>query len=323
MKKRKILFGCAAILAGYAASVAIIKKAEEIENKKRYDEIMKDWKNKKREDYADEEKNAPESSIEKGYSFSPDENILVVGKEGSGKTQSVVIPCLLEEEGSAVVNDPNGEIYEATAHILRKKGYHVYFINLSEVTLFDGLSIEITDIKSLSTEKTVIYISGDFSSATENTEFSLLSLFYDKVFTILKQQNTAGLSKYPVRFYLDRFTNCPQIPDFLYKLNKMQEYNASVMILLQSIPQLQAVYNNWQDIANHCDTVIFLGSTDSETLRYFSEEFDNGMTSIDVLCHLSEEECIVFHHKKRVLRTAKFILLPDIKAQKEGISWPQ
>ena len=58
-------------------------------------------------------------------------NVVVIGGSGSGKTRGYVIPNLLQGEISYVVLDPSGEILRATGRFLRdKKGYRIRVLNL-------------------------------------------------------------------------------------------------------------------------------------------------------------------------------------------------
>ena len=52
-------------------------------------------------------------------------NVLVVGSSGSGKTTGVVIPNLLQMEGSYVISDPKGNLHRKYASVLKGHGYSV------------------------------------------------------------------------------------------------------------------------------------------------------------------------------------------------------
>ena len=52
-------------------------------------------------------------------------NVLVVGASGAGKTRSIVIPNLLQASGSYVVSDPKGNLYQTYGAYLREQGYVV------------------------------------------------------------------------------------------------------------------------------------------------------------------------------------------------------
>lgn len=57
-------------------------------------------------------------------------NVLVVGSSGAGKTTGFVCPNLNNPSGSFVVSDTKGQLYKMFASKLRKKGYLVHLINL-------------------------------------------------------------------------------------------------------------------------------------------------------------------------------------------------
>lgn len=60
-------------------------------------------------------------------------NILIVGGSGSGKTRFQVKPNILQENCSFIITDPKGEILEAMGGFLQKEGYKIKVFNLSEM----------------------------------------------------------------------------------------------------------------------------------------------------------------------------------------------
>lgn len=75
-----------------------------------------------------------------------------------------------------------------------------------------------------------------------------------------------------VRFLLDEFANIGQIPEFDQKLATIRKYEISCAIVLQAISQLQQIYDKkWNTIAGNCDTKLFLGSDDNETIKWLLE----------------------------------------------------
>ena len=56
------------------------------------------------------------------YETKLNNNVLVVGTSGAGKTRSIVTPNLLQATGSYIVSDPKGNLYEKYGHTLKIKG---------------------------------------------------------------------------------------------------------------------------------------------------------------------------------------------------------
>ena len=64
------------------------------------------------------------------YQTRRNNNVLVVGAAGTGKTRSIVIPNLLQAYGSYIISDPKGDLYPEYGRYLREKGYIVKRLNL-------------------------------------------------------------------------------------------------------------------------------------------------------------------------------------------------
>lgn len=62
-------------------------------------------------------------------SFKSNQNVLVLGVPGSGKSRSHVIPNLMEMDSSFVVLDPKGELFDIAAKMLGKRGYRVQCVD--------------------------------------------------------------------------------------------------------------------------------------------------------------------------------------------------
>lgn len=59
-------------------------------------------------------------------------NVLVVGTSGSGKTRSVVTPNILQASGSYVISDPKGNLYQKYKGFLKENGYIVKKIDFTD-----------------------------------------------------------------------------------------------------------------------------------------------------------------------------------------------
>lgn len=76
--------------------------------------------------------------LAEGVSYSMDcyetrlnNNVMVVGTSGAGKTRSIVTPNLLSANGSYVVSDPKGNLYKKYKDYLEKKGYVVKLLDFT------------------------------------------------------------------------------------------------------------------------------------------------------------------------------------------------
>jgi Type IV secretory pathway, VirD4 components len=75
-----------------------------------------------------------------------------------------------------------------------------------------------------------------------------------------------------VRMLLDEFANIPTIPDFDTKVATVRKYEVSVTIILQSLNQMQKLYEkDWESIIGNCDNTIYLGGgADKVTFEWMS-----------------------------------------------------
>lgn len=73
------------------------------------------------------------------YNYVLNNNILIIGGTGAGKTRGFVIPNLLQAHSSFVVTDPKGEILEKIGYYLEKvKGYKIHTLDLDNKIKSDG-----------------------------------------------------------------------------------------------------------------------------------------------------------------------------------------
>lgn len=63
-----------------------------------------------------------------------------------------------------------------------------------------------------------------------------------------------------------------EVPEFPSKLATMRKYNISASIILQDISQIEAMYKEeWKTLVGNCSTIVFLGTQEPNTLKYFSD----------------------------------------------------
>lgn len=58
-------------------------------------------------------------------------NVLVIGGSGTGKTRTIVSPNIEQAVGSYIVFDPKGQLYRKFAAYLKQKGYHVGLLDFT------------------------------------------------------------------------------------------------------------------------------------------------------------------------------------------------
>ena len=68
------------------------------------------------------------------YNFQINNNTLIIGGSGSGKTRSYVMPNILQAHSSYVITDPKGEILEKSGKFLESRGYGIRALNLDELS---------------------------------------------------------------------------------------------------------------------------------------------------------------------------------------------
>lgn len=66
------------------------------------------------------------------YETKLNNNVLVVGAAGTGKTRGIVTPNLLQACGSYIVSDPKGNLYYQYGDYLRGKGYEVKLLDFDK-----------------------------------------------------------------------------------------------------------------------------------------------------------------------------------------------
>lgn len=128
--------------------------------------------------------------------------------------------------------------------------------------------------------KTALFIIIDDTSSTFNF---LAGMLYTQLFNTLcnKADNKYnGSLPIHVRCLLDEFANIGQIPDFEKLIATIRSRNISADVILQNMAQLKGLYDKQAGtIAGNCDTTLFLGSSEAETIKMISEKV--GKTTID------------------------------------------
>lgn len=133
------------------------------------------------------------------------------------------------------------------------------------------------ELEKIGDKKTALFI---ITPQADRTYAFLASMLYSQLFETLyfkaEQQKVKTGSerlKYPVRCMMDEFANIGEVPEFPSKLATMRKYNISASIIIQDKSQLEAMYKDeWKTLVANCDTIIYLGSSEPETLKYMEEK---------------------------------------------------
>lgn len=73
------------------------------------------------------------------YNYILNQNVMILGGSGAGKTRGYVLPNVLQAHSSYIITDPKGEILEKAGYFLEKiKGYKIRVLNLDEKKNSDG-----------------------------------------------------------------------------------------------------------------------------------------------------------------------------------------
>ena len=73
------------------------------------------------------------------FNYVLNNNTMILGGSGSGKTRGFVMPNILQAHSSFVVTDPKGEILEKAGYFLETvKGYKIHVLNLDDKSQSDG-----------------------------------------------------------------------------------------------------------------------------------------------------------------------------------------
>lgn len=134
------------------------------------------------------------------------------------------------------------------------------------------LSDDEIDIESIGTRKTVLYC---VIPDVDKTYNFVVAMLYTQIFQRLYSlaDNVYGGSL-PVRvtFMLDEFANVALPDDFCSLLSTMRSREISSIIIIQNMAQIKALFEKtWENITGNCDTLVYLGGNEWDTMKYISE----------------------------------------------------
>ena len=126
-------------------------------------------------------------------------NVLVVGSSGSGKTRSIVTPNILQATGSYIISDPKGNLYNKYKDYLKMQGYVVKKLDFTN----PGNSAHYNFFKYIRNTQDIVKIS---HMLVNNKESHRIDPFWDNAAQLLVQAVIAYLREsYP--YSEQRFEN--------------------------------------------------------------------------------------------------------------------
>ena len=139
------------------------------------------------------------------------------------------------------------------------------------------------DFKMLGRKKTALFLT---ISDTDRSMDKLANAFMTQAIQDLCRSADEDYPEHmlpvPVRFYLDDFATNLYIPDFDKIISVIRSREISVSIILQSITQLDTLYDKpaARTIINNCDRQLYLGGQDPDTAEYISLRVNKPISTI-------------------------------------------
>ncbi|ETW88902.1 conjugal transfer protein TraG [Streptococcus thermophilus MTH17CL396] len=223
----------------------------------------------------------------------------------------------------------------------------VLAIVATQYSIFDHQAVtnlimaDTMEMDTWNTEKTAVFV----AISETNKAYSFLA---STLFTVMFDQLTHNADAIiqgkkdgytaddlvHVQFIFDEFANIGKIPHFNEVLASIRSREMSVKIIIQAISQLDTIYGDKarKSMVNNCATLLFLGTNDEDTMRYFSMRAGkqtitqksyseqrgqrvSGSTSTqahqrdlmtpDEIARIGVDEALVFISKQNVLRDKK------------------
>lgn len=127
-------------------------------------------------------------------------------------------------------------------------------------------------LRTIGDKKTALFV---IVPDTDRSMDRLANILFSQVFIELcshADKECGGSLEIPVRFILDDFATNVVIDSFPQLISTIRSRNISAMIAVQALSQLEACYKeDARTIVANCDTVVYLGTGDVDTMRNIAE----------------------------------------------------
>ena len=204
---------------------------------------------------------------------------------------------------AATILAPN----ETRGGILSVFRQHLGLLN-SRIQLTSMLLTSDMNLEELVDDKFALFLVGEPSKFISK----YMTMIIDELYNIV---NTKGKSSRRINVILDRFTELSPIEDFHNVLSRSRSLNIKFTILIDSITSLVLLYGREETllIYNNIATIIYLYSSDGETLKKLSElagneSEHNPLISVQELKTFKMFEALILHVREYPIKTK---MIPD------------
>ena len=148
---------------------------------------------------------------------------------------------------------------------------------------------------------------------TEGTFACLAAIFYQCLFesNVYRADHAGGGNGRALQLhcFLDEFANIGRIPNFTRLIATIRSRGISCSVIIQNYAQGKAMYRDeWETIVGNCDSMLFLGGTETSTLEWVSKRL--GSQTIDVMDD-SESKGVNGSYSVNWRRTKRELMQPD------------
>ena len=173
----------------------------------------------------------------------------------------------------------------------------VLAIAASRYSVFDHFDVsnmvsrDTMDIEKWIEEKTIVFITipetnGAYNFLASIFITTIMETLRGRIDKILSGEEKLENGKNPlfIQFIVDELANIGRIPNIDKALATFRSRNMSIIIILQALAQLKAMYKDeWASMLNNCASLLFLGGDEKETTKYLSERA--GKQTINIRNH--------------------------------------
>lgn len=168
------------------------------------------------------------------------------------------------------------------------------------------------EFKDLVDKKSVLYF---ITPATNDTYNFLMNIFFSQMLDRLYEyaDSKGGSLPTPLFLILDEFANIGRIPRFEQILSTCRSYRINISIILQSIDQLIAIYDEkvTENIMANCSTHLFLGSNAQKTLETFSKQLGEKTITRDNISRSTDKDANFSGRSYSDQIMARALMTPD------------